>query len=118
MEYLKYVTDNWPLVLATVVVVTFLTFHIARWLQKPRAKQIADMKEWLKFAVVEAEKALGSGTGELKLRAVYDKAITIFPWVKFVFSFEQFKALVDEALEWMEKELAENPAIANYVGKE
>lgn len=118
MEYIEFLKANWAPVLGTFVVMIFIAYHLFRWLEKPRAQQIADMKEWLKFAVIEAEKSLGGGTGALKLRAVYDRAIGVFPWVKMFVSFETFNEYVIEALDWMENELTENPSIAAYVGKE
>ena len=117
MNYFEFIVENWALLLATLVVVLFIIHFVYRWLQKPRAAQIADMKEWLKFAVVEAEKKLGSGTGELKLRTVYDKAVVLFPWVAVFISFEQFNEYVKEALDWMEAQLESNAAIAAYVGR-
>ena len=37
--------------------------------------QRKNIKEWLLYAVVEAEKNLGSKTGKIKLRQVYDEFI-------------------------------------------
>lgn len=118
MEFIEFMKLNWAPVLGVLIVMVFTAYHIFRWLEKPRAQQIADLKEWLKFAVIEAEKNLGSGTGALKLRSVYDRALGVFPWIKMFISFEQFNGYVIEALEWMEAELGRNPSIAAYVGKE
>lgn len=65
----------------------------------------ANAKDWLKWAVVQAEIALGSGTGQLKLRSVYDLFIKQFPWFSIFVSFETFSAWVDEALEWMKNQI-------------
>lgn len=117
MEYIEFIKANWAPVFGVLAVMVFISFHIYRWLDKPRAEQISDLKEWLKFAVVEAEKALGSGTGELKLRSVYDRAISVFPWIKMFVPFEVFKGYVSEALDWMEEQLETNERIAEYVGR-
>ena len=76
-----------------------------------------NFKEWLKGAVAKAEKELGSGTGQLKLRWVYDLAIKQFPWVGQFISFDTFSKWVDEALEWFEDQLNKNPNIKEYIQK-
>ena len=81
----------------------------------PNKVKINTVKEWLKIAVVEAEKNLGSGTGQLKLRQVYNLAITKFPWIGQIIKFETFSEWVDEALVWMRDELSKNDAIKNYI---
>lgn len=81
--------------LVTLLLGVFLVYQ---WLQKPSKAKLEDIKEWLVFATLEAEKALGTGTGELKLRYVYDKFLTRFGAVAKFISFEQFQDLVEEAL--------------------
>lgn len=73
------------------------------------------IKEWLKWAVTEAESYLGSGTGELKLRYVYDMAVKQFPIIKYILPFSVFDAWVDEALVWMRQQIDGNAKIAEYV---
>lgn len=76
------------------------------------------VKEWLKYAVVEAEKYLGTGTGQLKLRAVYDMFVDTFPVFSKILPFSIFSKLVDDALEWMNEQLSKNQMIKNYVEEE
>ena len=71
--------------------------------------------EWLKYAVVEAEKYLGSGTGQLKLRQVYDWFIEQFPVVAAFIPFRVFSAWVDEALDTMDEWLDSNKNIKKIV---
>ena len=71
--------------------------------------------EWLKYAVAEAEKLLGSGTGQLKLRKVYDWFCEKFPVVSAVLPFSVFSAWVDTALDVMNKWLETNGKIESYV---
>ena len=73
------------------------------------------VKEWLKWAVTEAESYLGGGTGQLKLRYVYDLAVKQFPIIKYVLPFSVFEAWVDEALVWMRQQIDQNAKIAEYV---
>lgn len=70
--------------------------------------------EWLKYAVTEAEKYLGGGTGQLKLRQVYDWFTDRFPIVAAILPFRVFSAWVDVALETLEK-WHENKNIEDYI---
>lgn len=85
------------------------------FLKMSKEQKISNIKQWLKFAVVEAEKVLGSGTGQLKLRYVYDLAVKQFPWIVSFVTFEIFSVWVDDALEWMNQQISENKAINSYV---
>lgn len=76
------------------------------------------VKEWLKWAVVEAERLLGTGTGQLKLRQVYDWFCEQFTFLSAIVPFKVFSAWVDVALETMEKWLSENKQITAYVKNE
>ena len=58
---------------------------------------------------------LGSGTGKLKLRYVYDMFIAKFPWLGKVVSFEMVSMMVDDALEEMRVMLESNKAVKEYV---
>lgn len=73
--------------------------------------------EWLKFAVAEAEKLLGSGTGQLKLRQVYDWFCEKFPVIAAILPFRVFSAWVDIALETFDKWL-DNSKFTAYIGYE
>jgi len=115
MEYIKAFLENWALWVVLAATVAFVVNFIHNWFSKPTSQQIADLQEWLKWAVAQAEKALGSGTGELKLRMVYDSALSKFPWIKNFISFEIFKGYVDIALNWLEDELSQNSAVSSYI---
>ena len=65
-------------------------------------------KEWLKWAVCVAEEELGTGTGQLKLRMVYDMFVEKFPALASVLPFNIFSKWVDLALEWMREMLDKN----------
>ena len=72
-------------------------------------------KEWLVYAVAEAEAALGSKTGELKLRKVYDMAVTKYKILAKVMPFGMFHQFVKAALKVMEKMIEENTSIAEAI---
>ena len=104
-----------PQVIAGIfILICFVAGLIVGFLDKSREQQIKNIKEWLKFGVVEAEKALGSGTGQLKLRLAYATAIEKFPWMKSI-PFDTFSSWVDDALEWFNKQLESNKSVMTYV---
>lgn len=100
-----------------IIVLIAVIIETTAFAKLSRKKKVENIKEWLKLAVIEAEKILGGGTGQLKLRYVYNQAVTQFPWIASLVSFETFSAWVDEALEWMEKQLEQNQAITNYINQ-
>ena len=81
----------------------------------PKDKHLASLREWLLWAVTEAERLLGGGTGELKLAMVYEKFLTTFPWLAKVVGFELFKQLVDEALEKMRVLIESNHNVSGHI---
>lgn len=112
---MEFLAEYWYLILAAIVVVGYGGFFLYRFLKKPTSEQMKDLKEWLLWAVTEAEKKLGSGTGELKLRFVYDMFVEKFSFLAKVISFDTISKLVDEALEEMKKLLEENEAVKTYI---
>ena len=93
---------------------------IITFLRMGQQQQMKMISEWLLLAVVQAEKELGGGTGEIKLRYVYDKFIQKFGKMAMIISFEQFSCMVDVALDKMREMLSSNTQLVNYVnnGKE
>ena len=77
--------------------------------------QKSKVTEWLKYAVAEAERRLGGGTGQLKLRLVYDWFCEKFPFVAAIVPFNVFSAWVDVALETMKKWLEVGSRIGDYI---
>ena len=74
---------------------------VYNFIKMGRAQQLNKVKEWLLYAVVEAEEELGSKTGQLKLRYVYDLFVCRFKAASLIISFDTFSRLVDEALDEM-----------------
>lgn len=112
---MEFLIDNWPLLIAAVAVIAVAATYLINFFKMPGNAQLDKVREWLLFAVTEAEKELGGGTGQIKLRYVYDMFVMKFPTlVKFV-SFETFSFMVDEALIKMRHLLETNEKIENYV---
>ena len=111
----EFIVNYWFVILIALAAVVVLGYIIYVFIKMPKTSQIAKVKEWLLFAVMEAEKELGGGTGQLKLRYVYDMFIVKFPWLVKVVSFESFSGLVDEVLEKFKAILDTNKNVQNYV---
>lgn len=74
------------------------------------------VRNWLVWAVGKAEQEFGSGTGQLKLRSVYNQFIARFPKLSIFITFKRFSALVDEALGIL-SDMLKNGKIANIIEK-
>ena len=103
------------IIVALFIIVIAIIIGIISFCKLSKEQKISNIKEWLKYAVIEAEKALGSGTGQLKLHMVYDMAVKQFPWIVQLVPFDVFSLWVDEALEWMRLQLNDNKAVQTYV---
>ena len=112
---MNFLINYWWLIIVTIAVIVVIVYGIYIFFKKPRVAQLAKVKEWLLYAVSAAEKELGSGTGALKLRAVYDMFIKEFPYLVKWISFETFSKLVDEALEIFHNLVQSNMAIKTYI---
>ena len=115
MDILGFIMNNWLTIILSIAALAVFVVKVVQFVRSPSDEQIENLKEWLKLAVTEAEAALGSGTGQLKLREVYDMAVEKFPWVGEFITFETFSTWVDEALEWMNNQLESNEKVKAYV---
>jgi hypothetical protein len=106
---------NVGVILGLIILAVLVGIMAYNFGKQDKETKIANIKQWIKLAVVEAEKALGSGTGQLKLRYVYDLAVKQFPWIVTLVTFEIFSGWVDEALDWMKAQLEQNKATNGYV---
>lgn len=115
---MNFLIENWYVIVAVVIFVVFIGGLVYSFFKLPTSTQLSKVKEWLLLAVTQAESELGQGTGQLKLRFVYDLFITRFKWISRMISFETFSLLVDEALEEMRKMLETNKAVKQLVKKD
>lgn len=77
--------------------------------------KIETIKKILLYLVAEAEKSLGSGTGDLKLAKVYKEFIEQFPELAEYITYDQFKTLVEEVLDQFENLIENNANISAYI---
>ena len=113
---MEFIMANWWLVIVAIALIIVIVYAVMVFVTMPNNAQLTSVKEWLLYAVAQAEKELGSGTGQLKLRYVYDMFILRFSAVAKVISFEAFSKLVDEALYIFRNMLKDNKAVSDYVG--
>lgn len=107
MEILTFILNSLPYIIVAIILIGGLIALIVN--------QRKSVKQWLLLAVTEAEKALGSGTGRLKLRQVYQAFISNFGlFAKFV-SFETFEKWVDTSLDELKELLETNKKVEMYV---
>lgn len=107
--------DNIMMIILIVVVLCAIAYCIYEFYNLGKEKQIEMVKEWLLLAVLEAERALGSNTGRIKLKYVYDLFITKFKFLSLIISFNQFSLLVDDALEEMRDIISNNKQVEQYI---
>lgn len=115
---LDFLMTNWQWIAGVIIIMTAAIITLIKFDKKTRDEQIHQVKEWLLYAVMEAEKELGSGTGALKLRFVYDMFITKFPLLVALIPFSTFSSFVDEALDKFKKLLATTPELQAYVANQ
>ena len=85
---MEFLINNWPIIVGIIAIIVIAVLAVKTFLNYPRAEQLNKVKEWLLFAVIQAEKELGGGTGQIKLRYVYDMFVARFPAVaKFITDF-------------------------------
>lgn len=112
---MEFLINYWYVIVAVLAILAVIGVSVYKFAGLPTKEQIAKVKEWLLYAVTVAESELGSNTGSLKLRAVYDMFVTKFPVVAKIVSFETFSVWVDEALEEMRNLLETNEHVKNLV---
>lgn len=114
---MNFLIENWMVVFGLAVAVIIAVLVVYRFFGLPTEKQVEKIKEWLIWACIEAERALQSGTGQLKLRQVYDMfcAVPAFSWVAKVISFDVFSEWVSDALITVKEMLVNNEALSTYV---
>lgn len=115
MAFFEFLSNNWQIIILTIAALAVIGYAVYIFLSMPTTQQIAKVKEWLLYAVTEAEKELGSGTGQIKLRYVYDMFIKQFPFLVEKITFDAFSVLVDEVLEKFRMLLDQNTNIKTYV---
>lgn len=108
---------NLIFIIGLAIAAGYGAWKVYSFTKMPQAEQLVAVKEWLLWAVAEAEKLYGSGTGALKLRYVYDLFLSRFGALEELISFDDFSKMVDEALNGFRELIKTNEKINNYVEK-
>lgn len=112
---MELLIQYWDLILALLALLVFAVVLAVKFIKNPKSTQMQKVKEWLVYACIEAEKSLKTGTGQVKLRYVYDLFLIRFKWMSRLISFETFSSMVDVALVEVRKILETNEKVKEYV---
>lgn len=115
MDIIELIIKNMGLIIGTIILIALVGLTIKEFIELGKEKQLEKVREWLLYACIMAEKKLGGGTGQVKLRYVYDLFVEKFSFLKLLVTFEQFSGMVDEALVKMREMLEKNPNVAMLV---
>lgn len=109
--------ENIGILVGIVGLLIIIGLGMYEFFKLEKSKRLNMVREWLLLAVVEAEKQLGGGVGQIKLRFVYDMFIDKFKFLSMLISFNQFSSMVDEALDQMKEMLSTNQQLKEYIEK-
>jgi hypothetical protein len=110
--------DNLITILIATIAISVIGIVLIWFLNLEKGRRIEIVKNWLLLAVIQAEKELGSGTVQVKLRFVYDMFIQRFNLLSHMITFDTFSLLVDEALDTMKDMIQNNKNVADYINEE
>ncbi|MEA4849006.1 MAG: hypothetical protein VB106_17365 [Clostridiaceae bacterium] len=97
---------NW-LNIFIVIVVVFSLAYLYRIGKRNTVKKI------ILSLVIQAEKALGSGTGDLKYAMVVERAYVVLPTlIRFLITKKELDNLIEEAVKYMKLQLSDGNNIA------
>lgn len=95
-----------------IVIVFFSLIYLYRIGKRDTARKI------ILGLVIQAEKALGSGTGELKYAMVVERAYNVLPTlIRFFITKKELDNLIEEAVRYMKTQLSEGKDILGYGGE-
>ena len=114
---MNWLINNYDVIIGVIVLITISSLSIFKFIMLGKEKQLDKVKEWLLYACIEAEKSLGSGTGVVKLRYVYDLFCSKFSFLKLLVTFDEFSNMVDDALVTMREMLLSNENIKRIVSE-
>ena len=119
MDKVSILTANHVLgAILLLALAVILSVAAASFLRHPKSEKLALVQEWLLWAVARAESYLGSGTGEAKLKLVYSWFEMRFPLLAVFLSFDEFKGMVDDALEQLDELLMDDAIVEMVIAKE
>ena len=116
MTFFTFLATYWYLIVVAIAIIAVASIKIYIWIKTPGKDQLNKIQEWLVWAVAQAEKELGSGTGQMKIKYVYDLFISKFPAIAIFIKYDTFTQMVDKALEEFKELLSSNEKINEQFG--
>ncbi|RKD22465.1 Bacteriophage holin of superfamily 6 (Holin_LLH) [Caminicella sporogenes DSM 14501] len=105
---LDFIKLYWDSILLVLLVVAGLLY-----LYKQGKKEF--VRKVVLSLVIQAEKALGSGTGELKYAMVVEKVYSVLPTIlRFLITKKELDKLIEEAVQYMKKYLSTERNLLGY----
>lgn len=117
-DIIMFIKDYWFLILIGIAVVSVVSIKVYEFFKKPNSEQLRKVQEWLVWAVAKAEDTLGSGTGQLKMKYVYDLFVAKYPAIAIFLSYDQFLEMAEKALDEFKEMMENNEAIKQLYEKE
>lgn len=115
---MEFLISYWYIIIGIIALLVVLGYAIYKFASLTWEEQLEKVKEWLLWAVVEAEKELGYDSGQVTVGYVYELFVDKFPWVSKLISAEKFNELVEDALEIVQALLRGSSELQEYVYKE
>lgn len=112
------IVNYWPLLIVLLSVFCCAIYIVNNFLGKTREERLENIKQWAIYACALAEKELGSGTGQLKMRATYNMFLSTFPKLANVISFETYQHIAEMALTEFKHMLETNPKVKDQIIQE
>lgn len=95
------------------VAATFLSLAVAVILYRKGRQDF--LQKIILALVTEAEKKLGSGTGELKYAMVVERLYAVLPWIlRLLYSQKQIDRIIEEAVVYLRRYLTEGKNLLGY----
>lgn len=106
--YKDFILANWLIIVVVIIFILVLAL-LYRAGHRERVKQI------ILSLVVQAEKALGSGTGELKYALVVERLYYVMPLlIRFLYTKKEIDQYITEAVEWLKEYLVKGHTLIGY----
>lgn len=102
-------------ILILIIIGMAIAISIYKFMKLSKEQQIENIKQWLVFACLEAEKMLGGKTGQVKLRYVYDLFVSKYKFISCLIPFDTFSKWVDDSLIDMRNMISTNEAIRKII---
>ena len=102
-------------ILILIIIGMAIAISVYKFMKLSKEQQIENIKQWLVFACLEAEKMLGGKTGQVKLRYVYDLFVSKYKFISCLIPFDTFSKWVDDSLIDMRNMISTNEAIRKIV---